>query len=209
MDYRNLVVFAAALVSISVLAGLVSGTSSSFQGTELQGTSCVASPGFLCMAPTLYGNGTISVEFGQNFGSTMYDIALACVSYDTSPANYQNYSFQALDLLANMSSSTLASGDVAQVSGLQCYWSNGQPVSLNIGQSFQGYLYLRYSDYEGGPYTFVKVATFYLKAITPGKNNMPAPTLPQWFVRYIGEEEFGAGIVIAVLLVWLFGRNRK
>ena len=44
-----------------------------FSGSSLLGTSCVASPGYLCQNPVLSTSGTLTVLIGQSTGATDYN----------------------------------------------------------------------------------------------------------------------------------------
>ena len=143
-----------------------------FGGGSLVGTACVASPGYLCSSPTLGVNGQISFTFGQNTGSTLYDLEFACAATSGStglPANMLSFSpisstgAGVANTPANYanspSSSGFVSGQTISVSGLPCYGTTGLPldVALNwaglasgtgnaaIGTSFSGYIWLNYT----------------------------------------------------------------
>jgi len=127
-----------------------------FSGSSLLGTSCIASPGYLCQNPVLSTSGTLTVLIGQSTGATDYN-AIFYVSSQTTGVNSAGFPTQAYPCTS--SSSTLSSGQTVQIS---C--SGVVPSSSPIGTSFSGYIWLNYSSTSGGPATISqKVATIIVK----------------------------------------------
>jgi hypothetical protein len=164
-----------------------------FGGGSLVGTACVASPGYLCSSPTLGSNGELAFTFGQNTGSTIYNVQMACVATTNSvglPSNGAAWSPIATNGLAvTMSGPNTAnalggsggfvSGQEQAVTGLPCYGTTGIAIgsALNpalsatatIGTSFSGYLFLNYTGTycsgSGCTWYTVKMATLSLKVV--------------------------------------------
>ncbi len=165
-----------------------------FGGGSLVGTACVASPGYLCSSPSLGTNGEIGFQFGQNTGTTIYNLEFACAATSGSsgqPANMLAYSPIAANGLAvantialignSPSSSGFVSGQTITVTGLPCYGTSGTPLSASvnpvaagsgatIGQSFSGYIWFNYTTTECTTFASctwytVKMATVSLKVV--------------------------------------------
>jgi hypothetical protein len=118
-----------------------------FSGSSLLGTSCVASPGYLCQTPSLLSSGTLSFTLGQNTGASVYNIELACGATAGSsglPLNISSWAvvqtitgnvYNANTPMggvwnANTVANALAlvSGQTAAVSNLICYSNAGLPI---------------------------------------------------------------------------------
>jgi hypothetical protein len=112
-----------------------------FSGSSLLGTSCVASPGYLCSNPSLLTSGLLTFTFGQNTGSTIYDVELACGATSTTgglPANAYAWSTigttgtagtQVIPIGATVGSNVPVGGTWAA--------SYGNSLSLSSGQTVQ------------------------------------------------------------------------
>ncbi|MFP3289195.1 MAG: hypothetical protein RXO35_02075 [Candidatus Micrarchaeota archaeon] len=127
-----------------------------FSGSSLLGTSCVASPGYLCQNPVLSTSGTLTVLVGQSTGATDYN-AIFYVSPQTSSVGTTGFPTTVYSCTPTVS--TLSSG---QTVTLSC--STGLSSPAPIGTSFSGYIWLNYSSTSGGPATISqKIATVIVK----------------------------------------------
>jgi len=134
-----------------------------FSGSSLLGTSCVASPGYLCQNPVLSTSGTLTVLIGQSTGATDYN-AIFYVSPQSSGVGTTGFPTTAYQCTssAGTSISYLSSGQTVTISCPTT--SNPSSTSLPIGTSFSGYIWLNYSSTSGGPATISqKVATVIVK----------------------------------------------
>lgn len=143
---------------------IYSSTHCVFCGANLVYTTCIASPGYLCANAALNTNGQFSSQFGQNTGSAEYNVELACArggDSNTEPNNVSSWT--------GISNSTLQSGQIVSITGLQCYDPNGLPFSASIGSSFEGFLWLNYTNSTAAPsnatnpWHTVNVATIVIK----------------------------------------------
>jgi hypothetical protein len=146
----------AILVIAIVLAALFS--LGVFNGSNLTGTSCVASTGYLCQSPRLTSNGVLSLTFGQETGATIYDIELACTAtagsgggpsnvlawavIETNTGNSYNSNVPVKNTKNGNSGKwstnygnalTLGSDQATSVSNLICYNGKGVPFGLQGG----------------------------------------------------------------------------
>jgi hypothetical protein len=157
-----------------------------FSGSSLLGTSCVASPGYLCSSPTLLTTGGLSFTFGQNTGTQIYNIEMACTATSTS-SGYPNpiTAWQVISGNAAIAGTgvainnanvanalTLVSGQTQAINSLPCYSSTGTSLSgATIGTTFSGFIWLNYTTSAcappGTPCTWytVKAATATLKVV--------------------------------------------
>ncbi len=108
--------------------------------------SCTAPSGYLCENPQLSTSGILSLTFGQNSGITLYNIQMAC----TSTLNNINARAWTAEF------SSLPTGLVAPMNNLICYGQSSLPISnssnpMTIGQSFNGYILLNYTNSAGAP----------------------------------------------------------
>ena len=134
------------------------------------GNSCSGNFKFTCSYALLSTNGTISFDFGQNTGSTIYNLAFACTETKnatggpyaaTSPWYYVGSNGQ---LLSNPTSSfSLESGRTIRLLGLPCFGQDGAVLeggsihsditslsgTINLGQRFTGILWVRYTVRPG------------------------------------------------------------
>ena len=127
-----------------------------FSGSSLLGTSCVAAPGYLCSNPTLLTTGLLTFTFGQNTGSTIYNVQIACSATTNSlgmPSNSQAFNVigsagvPAGPWNGVVTGATLTSGQTITVTGLPCYGSLNTflGTGLSIGTTFSGYLLMNYT----------------------------------------------------------------
>jgi hypothetical protein len=159
-----------------------------FSGSTLTGTSCVASPGFLCSAPVLsHSSGTLSFQLGQTAGTSISNVAVACAA-TSNTLGYPNvgtfaigegntvgyngfYGFVSATGLANsvIEGNTILSGQTVTISNVICFTSTGSSLAANIpgvGTGFSGSIWIAYSTSgDSGPITSVaKVATINVKS---------------------------------------------
>jgi hypothetical protein len=161
-----------------------------FSGSTLTGTSCVASPGFLCSAPVLsHSSGTLSFQLGQTAGTSISNVAVACAA-TSNTLGYPNVGTFAIGL-GNIATSgyngfygvsanngvasnnaignTILSGQTITISNVICFNSKGSSLAANIpgvGTGFSGSIWIAYSTSgDSGPITSVaKVATINVKS---------------------------------------------
>ncbi|MCL5429961.1 MAG: hypothetical protein M1504_00605 [Candidatus Marsarchaeota archaeon] len=157
-----------------------------FSGGSLLGTSCVASPGFLCSSPVLGTSGTLAFTFGENQGYSIYDVQMACAATSNAgglPSNAAAWMYINGNGIATAISSApsnsygnainLVSGQTVSVTALSCYGSTGTQLATAssaaaIGQSFSGFLWLNYTASNSAPggtnaWVTQKVATVTVK----------------------------------------------
>jgi len=127
-----------------------------FSGASLLGTSCIATPGFLCQNPLLSTSGALIATIGQENGYTMYNTYFY-VSPQSSGVGTTGFPTSAYPCWP--SGTTLSSGQTVTIS---C--PNVLPSPSPIGTSFSGYIWLNYSSTSGGPATISqKIATVIVK----------------------------------------------
>ena len=98
--------------------------------------ACIASPGFLCQTPTYDHNANISFTFGQNTGSTIYNLAFGCSAIASSnglPSNTASIVYVGangfVSNIISSSANTVSSG-VAAYAPLTL--SSGQQITVGI-----------------------------------------------------------------------------
>jgi len=129
-----------------------------FSGSSLLGTSCIASPGFLCQNPLLSTSGALTFSFGQNTGATEYNAIIYVEPQSQSPGSSAQFFPSNYTPIGTYP--TLASGQTINptisISGF-----NGMP----IGTTFTGYVWLSYngSSSSGPSNLLAKVATIIVK----------------------------------------------
>jgi len=129
-----------------------------FSGPSLLGTSCIASPGFLCQNPVLSTSGTLTATIGQENGYTAYN-AFFYVSPQGSGVNPVGFPTNAVPCSISPSGA-ISSGQSVTIS---CSIANVLS-SLAIGTPFSGYIWLNYSSTSGGAATISqKIATVIVK----------------------------------------------
>ncbi|HUY70190.1 MAG TPA: hypothetical protein VMV00_01315 [Candidatus Baltobacteraceae bacterium] len=131
----------------------------------LQGSECIAAPGYVCNAANLSTLGTLSFNFMQNTGTTLYGAVLSVApqnatldvnGFPMDPTTYQI--------------GTLASGSAISVRMPATYPPLPQVCStcsapVSPGTPLLGYIWLNYSGTQGGPSNIAnKVATISVKA---------------------------------------------
>ena len=160
-----------------------------FSSTSLLGTSCIATPGYLCQSPLLsHTSGTLSIQFGQNTGSTIYNVIIACSATTSSNGNgpyitgsptgnflaSPNLGYS--EFTSTGAATGVAAGNTLQVnsgytltlSGINCFSSSGADLTANppsIGSGFTGTLWVGYNTTGSGPQnTYAKFATLSVKS---------------------------------------------
>jgi len=127
-----------------------------FSGSSLLGTSCIATPGFLCQNPLLSTSGTLTATIGQENGYTAYN-AFFYVSPQASGVNSAGFPTSAYQCSSPVGTN-LNSGQTVTIS---CPTGLSSPT---IGTSFSGYIWLNYSSTNGGVTTISqKIATVIIK----------------------------------------------
>lgn len=150
-----------------------------FNGGGVIGNACVASPGYLCQSASLGTTGNVLFTLGQNTGTTIYNIALACAATSTttgypgmvSGAGTYNAFVGVFttgstngiaqgnfgSLVAWNGGAQLASGQTIAISGngVPCYGTTGAPLGTaatpaTIGQAFSGFIWMNYTTSTGG-----------------------------------------------------------
>ena len=154
----------AVVLAFSIGAFNVGQTPSGTSG-YLQGSECIAAPGYVCNAANLSTLGTLSFNFMQDTGTTMYGAVLSVAQQNATlgangfPMNPTTYQI-----------GTLASGSAVSVRMSARYPPLPQVCSvcsapLNPGTPLLEYIWLNYSVTQGGPSNIAnKVATISVKA---------------------------------------------
>jgi len=128
-----------------------------FSGSSLLGTSCIATPGFLCQNPLLSTSGTLTATIGQENGYTAYN-AYFYVSPQSSGVGTTGFPTTVSQCTSPTPGTNLVSGQTVTIS---CSTGLSSPT---IGTSFSGYIWLNYSSTSGGPATISqKIATVIVK----------------------------------------------
>ncbi|MFI5412927.1 MAG: hypothetical protein ACHQX1_03475 [Candidatus Micrarchaeales archaeon] len=129
-----------------------------FNGSNLLGSACIAVPGYYCQTPMLATTGLLSFTFGQNTGSQIFNIELACVTQVNNlgmPSNAAAWSFilstgVATNGITNANLNNaidLYSTASTPVSGLQCYTQSGIPLNgVSIGTTYTGLILMNYTS---------------------------------------------------------------
>ncbi|MEM3839425.1 MAG: hypothetical protein QXF01_02500 [Candidatus Micrarchaeaceae archaeon] len=132
-----------------------------FNGAAALGTSCIATPGFLCQNPIMSSTGYLSFTLGQESTATEYNIGLSCAAvstssglpYSTVGTNVFWYpsATGAVSATGNTVAPALNLGPGQQVgiTGLPCYTNTGvleSSSSPSIGSTFTGTLWLNYTS---------------------------------------------------------------
>ncbi len=140
MEYLMTYGWAILVIAIVLVALFALGV---FNGASFLSTSCVASSGYICSQPAaIPTNGattvTITLNFGQNTGSTTYN-AIVALAPQSSPLNSAGYP----STITTNAVGTLTAGSIQQLTFLV---PAAQFTSANaIGSQFSGYVWLNYS----------------------------------------------------------------
>jgi hypothetical protein len=166
----------AILIIAVVLAALFS--LGVFSSGSLLGTSCVGSPGYQCTNPVLSTSGNVAFTFGQNTGSTIYNVGFICAAitnslgpYITAPGgiggnleflNSGGTSVSSVVPSGSTGFSLLSGQTVALPStgnGVVCYASTGNTLAVSdgnpvpVGTAFSGSIWMNYTTSSGTPGT--------------------------------------------------------
>jgi hypothetical protein len=144
--------------AVTALPGPIENSTSS-AGGSLTGNTCIATPGFSCSGANIL-NGNLSIILGQDTGSSMYNLEVACVA-SPEPSGFSNpqTSFMTLSQIGipepisalNLSSSAnLSSGGETFVAGLPCYGTTGDKIGATAN-AFFGQLWLNYTMLPTNP----------------------------------------------------------
>ena len=168
----------AILIIAVVLAALFS--LGVFNSGALLGTACIAAPGYQCTSPSLSTAGNVVFTFGQNTGSSLYNIGFSCAAASNSLGPYIATSgglgsgFYYLNsggtgVVQGSSSVPGANGYSLLTSqtvtlpttgnGIACYASSGNTLLavsgvggvLPVGTSFSGTIWMNYTSSSGAP----------------------------------------------------------
>ncbi len=148
---------AAVIVTLLVAAGLLYFIFTPSKGLSGKGTTtlnvlssyCVTEPGYYCGSYNLTSSGMISFTFVQNSTSAIYNVRFACNSTAgaSGPSAFNWVSAQSL----GYSQSSMQKGQLAMLSGLQCYNSSTQPFGGPTGALYAGFLLVNYTLSSGPP----------------------------------------------------------
>ncbi len=123
-----------------------------FNSSTFAGTSCIGSSGFLCQNPTLVTSGMLTFTFGQNIGSPMYNVQLACAASMASGGTpnpitaFNSISSTGVPLIPAPTGNTLVNGQTMIITSLPCYDSTGaQITNPSMGSSYSGYIWVNYT----------------------------------------------------------------
>ncbi|MFI5412922.1 MAG: hypothetical protein ACHQX1_03450 [Candidatus Micrarchaeales archaeon] len=123
-----------------------------FNAANILGTSCVASPGYLCKSATLTSASQLTFVFGQNIGSTMYNVQLACAATASTTGlplpgtAFNSISATGAVLPPSSTGNALSAGSTITISALPCYGTTGSIASnLAIGSGYSGFIWANYT----------------------------------------------------------------
>lgn len=141
-----------------------------FSGSTLLGTSCVASPGYLCSNPIMLANNpyadTLTVTVGQNTGSTHSSAYIWCGNQSsTMNSNGAGFTTGGNAIANEINGGTFTSGTEYSIT-LQCAGFPGTMSATNgavttVGTAFTGYLWEVYQS--GTTNVVTKIATVTVK----------------------------------------------
>ena len=168
----------AILIIAVVLAALFS--LGVFNSGALLGTACIAASGYMCTNPSLSTSGNVVFTFGQNTGSSLYNIGFSCASASNALGPYITTSggFDSGFYYLNSGGTGLLQGSgsvpgstgysllTSQTvtlptsgNGVACYASSGNTLLavsgvggvLPVGTSFSGTIWMNYTTSAGAP----------------------------------------------------------
>ncbi len=122
-----------------------------FSGSAFIGNSCMSSSGYLCKNQQLLTDGTLTFNFGQVTGSSLYNMQLACAASAASGVPNPITAFRSIAsngavLAPSSTGNTLTNGQILTISSLPCYASNGLPLgNPALGTGFSGYVWVNYT----------------------------------------------------------------
>jgi hypothetical protein len=127
-----------------------------FGSSTAFGNACLANVGYLCKTSQLLMDGTLTFNFGQSTGSSLYNLQLACASTAASTGlpnpvtAFNSISSTGSALPASNTGNTIVNGQTMTVSSLPCYGATGQPLSSPaLGVGFSGYIWVNYTIGSG------------------------------------------------------------
>ena len=162
MEY--LMTYGWAILIISVVLGALFSLGV-FSGSTLLGTSCIASPGYQCLSPTLLTTGVLTYTVGQNTGATEYN-AVVYVVPQGAPLNTAGFpiaGWTVSNMIGNFFSGS------SQTISIQL--NSNQVVNgyTTLGNTFAGYVWVNYtsltSNTNAPSNVAVKVATLTAKVV--------------------------------------------
>ncbi len=150
-----------------------------FNGNTFIGSSCLATPGYLCSNPIMTANANgpnlLSFNFEQDTGQTIYEVSFACAASSNSSTGMPNANTANVFQFAT---SSISSGSQLNISGMQCYGSNANLFQDHpIGSVFSGTLWIKYS-LPGFGIQFAKVAKIIAKVELKNLQVYYAPPSP-------------------------------
>jgi hypothetical protein len=131
-----------------------------FSGSSLIGTSCIAAPGYYCQNPVLDTSGTLTFSFGQNTGSTIYNVTICAEPESISPDTAYPFFGPTNPNCTTTAYNSLNSGQTVSPS-ITITGFSGKPV----GTPFTGYVWMSYNtNSQSSPSNLLaKVATIVVK----------------------------------------------
>ncbi len=175
-----------------------------FNGNTFIGTSCLATPGYLCSSPvfaisnSLQPDNLLSFTFKQDTGQTLYNVQFACAASANSltgmpnARNVANSGFKSFTGI-----NAIASGSSVDVQGLQCYDANGNPLSnLPIGSAFGGSIWINYTTLGSSTPQYAVVAKLTAKVeltsvVSLATNTIPPPLNTVTNTITVGSDPWG------------------
>ncbi len=154
-----------------------------FNGNTFVGSSCLATPGYLCSNPVMTANANgpnlLSFNFEQDTGQTIYDVSFACSASSNSSTGMPNANTANVFQFAT---SAISSGSQLNISGMQCYGSNANLFQDNpIGTVFSGTLWIQYTTVPASTnYQYAKIAkiTAKVESLSSSVSSLGAPSAP-------------------------------
>ena len=175
-----------------------------FNGNTFVGSSCLATPGYLCSSPvfaisnSLQPDNLLSFTFKQDTGQTLYNVQFACAASANSltgmpnARNVANSGFKSFTGI-----NAIASGSSVDVQGLQCYDANGNPLSnLPIGSAFGGSIWINYTTLGSSTPQYAVVAKLTAKVeltsvVSLATNTIPPPLNTVTNTITVGSDPWG------------------
>ena len=154
-----------------------------FNGNTFIGSSCLATPGYLCSNPIMTANANgpnlLSFNFEQDTGQTIYEVSFACAASSNSSTGMPNANTANVFQFAT---SSISSGSQLNISGMQCYGSNANLFQDNpIGTVFSGTLWIQYTTVPASTnYQYAKIAkiTAKVESLSSLVSSLGAPSAP-------------------------------
>ena len=160
MEY--LMTYGWAILIIAVALGLlyVLGVFSPSSATT---NSCTSQSGYICTALSLSPRGTVTFQFGQDTGTTLYNLEFTCTALENSAGlpNPDN------DFVASPARTVINSQKFYV--NVPCYTDTGaQFSSTTLGTVYNGFIWVNYTEdnappSSSNPWLTAKIATFSAK----------------------------------------------